>query len=239
LANEQRLAIVRLLALAGEQRVATISEAIDLPQANTSRELGVLVANGVLWKRRSGTYVYYSIAESEVDPRRSIIALLASTFRRKQRGKRSLAAIAKWNAAAKSCPSDGEIFAFLTAFTHPRRRQIVRWLAERGASRRLPMARALAMSGNACDRHLTKLLRRGVVVLDEARREQTYCLSPSIGSPFGASLLQAVMKWLMSMNDDPTHVHVRDWPCRQARRADAPCHVPRSAPNPWVSWARD
>ncbi len=54
LANEQRLAIVRLLALAGEQRVATISEALDLTQPSTSNELRVLVANGVLWKRRSG-----------------------------------------------------------------------------------------------------------------------------------------------------------------------------------------
>ena len=173
LANEQRLAIVRLLALAGEQRVATISEALDLTQPSTSNELRVLVANGVLWKRRSGAYVYYSIAESEVDPRRSIVSLLASTFHRKQRGRKSFAAIARWTAATKACPSDDEIFAILTAFTHPRRLQIIRWLTQRGPSRRLPMARALAMSGNACDRHLAKLLRRGVVVLDEARPERT------------------------------------------------------------------
>ena len=210
LANSQRLAIARLLALAGEQRVSAIAEALGLPQPRASNELRILLANGVLWKRRSGTYVYYSIASSEVDRRQSIITLLASAFRHKRRGRKSLAAIARWTEAKGACPSDEEIFAFLTAFTHPRRLQIIRWLAERGPSRRLPIANGLAMSGNACDRHLDKLLRRGVIARDRATHEQAYRLAPSIESKFGASLLKDVLKLLTSAERDPGHLDVRD-----------------------------
>ena len=57
LANSERLAIVRLLALAGEQRVNAIAEALGLPQPRASNELRILLANGALWKRRSGANV--------------------------------------------------------------------------------------------------------------------------------------------------------------------------------------
>ena len=210
LANSHRLAIVRLLALAGEQRVSAIAEALGLPQPRVSNELRILLANGVLWKRRSGGYVFYSIARSEVDRRQSIITLLVAAFRRKRRGRKSLAAIAGWTEGKGACPSDEEIFAFLTAFTHPRRLQIIRWLAERGPSSRLPIAKGLSMSGNACDRHLDKLLRRGVVVRDWETPEQAYGLAPSLESKFGASLLKDMLELLASAEHDPGHLDVRD-----------------------------
>jgi len=198
LANSQRLAIVRLLAVTGEQRVNAIAEALGLPQPRVSNELRILLANGVLWRRRSGGYVFYSMAHSEVDRRQSIISHLVSAFRHKRQGRKSLAEIGGWTDEKGACPSDEEIFASLTAFTHPRRLQIIRWLAERGSSSRLPIARGLSMSGNACDRHLGKLLRRGVIARDQETRAQTYRLAPSLESRFAASLLKDVLELLAS-----------------------------------------
>ena len=66
------------------------------------------------------------------------------------------------------------------------------------------------MSGNACDRHLDKLLRRGVIARDRATHEQAYRLAPSIESKFGASLLKDVLKLLTSAERDPGHLDVRD-----------------------------
>ena len=68
LANPQRLALVRLLALAGEQRVSAVSGALEMAQASTSSQLRVLTANGLLWQRRSGRYAFYRIARTGPPP---------------------------------------------------------------------------------------------------------------------------------------------------------------------------
>ena len=208
LANYQRLAIIRLLVVAGELRVSAIAEALDAPQPSVSNELRVLVTNGVIWQRRSGKSVFYSVARSKGDPRRHIIEALVSAFSRKQRGKKSLADVAGWSEAEGECPADDEIFAFLTAFTHPRRLQILRWLAEHGSGAKPAIASDLAMSPNACGRHLAKLQRRGVVVRYGEGPDRLYRVGLSSRVSFGPRLLQKVLNHVKAMGGDPTHVNV-------------------------------
>lgn len=63
-ADETRLRIVAMLSL-GELCVCHIEAALDLPQPNVSRHLGILRAAGVVEPRRDGTWVYYSLAKQE------------------------------------------------------------------------------------------------------------------------------------------------------------------------------
>ena len=149
-----------------------------------------------------------STASPELDRRQSITRLLVAAFGRKRPGKKELATIVRWTEAEGDCPSDEEIFAFLTAFTHPRRLQILRWLAQHGPSARPAIAGALSMSGDACHRHLDRLLRRGMVVRQGISRGNVYRLNLSIGSKFGSQLLAKVLSHLKTMGNGPTHVNV-------------------------------
>jgi ArsR family transcriptional regulator len=62
LGDETRLRIVALLAH-GELCVCHIQSALGLSQPNTSRQLGVLRAAGVVDSRREGGWAYYRLAE--------------------------------------------------------------------------------------------------------------------------------------------------------------------------------
>ena len=69
-------------------------------------------------------------------------------------------------AAGASGPAachDASLFACFTAFTHPRRLQIIRHLARESQGSPGELAAALSMSRRACERHLDKLWRRGMV----------------------------------------------------------------------------
>jgi ArsR family transcriptional regulator len=60
LADETRLRIVALLSH-GELCVCHIQEALELPQPNVSRQLGILRAAGLVEDRREGPWVYYRL----------------------------------------------------------------------------------------------------------------------------------------------------------------------------------
>jgi len=208
LANYRRLAIVRLLAIAGEQAASAISKALGTSPAETSNELRMLVANGVLWQRRSGRYVYYDISKSTVDRRQPIISLLKGSFSKKLPGKRKLADLVRWREAANGCPADKHIYACLTAFTHPRRLQILKHLTERGPATRLALSSALSMSEAASERQLDKLVRRGVVTRTHNGLEYVYSLRKSLDAEFDSRLLACVLKCLEAGESDPTLVQV-------------------------------
>lgn len=208
LANYRRLAIVRLLAIAGELAASVISKAIGASPAETSNELRILTANGVLWQRRSGRYVYYDISKSTVDRRHPIVSLLKGAFAKKPRGRLRLADLVRWRDAANGCPSDKQIYSCLTAFTHPRRLQILRHLTERGPATRLALSSALSMSEAASERQLDKLVRRGVVTRAPNGPEYVYSLRKSLDAEFDSRLLGCVLKWLEAGESDPTLVQV-------------------------------
>ena len=64
LADETRLRIIALLSH-GELCVCHIHEALELPQPNVSRQLGILRAAGVVEDRREGSWVYYRLLPQE------------------------------------------------------------------------------------------------------------------------------------------------------------------------------
>ena len=65
LAEPARLAILNALR-AGEQTVSQLLDATGLGQANASKHLQVLYAQGFVERRREGVFVFYSLADTDV-----------------------------------------------------------------------------------------------------------------------------------------------------------------------------
>ncbi|HUG15740.1 MAG TPA: metalloregulator ArsR/SmtB family transcription factor [Thermomicrobiales bacterium] len=65
LGHPARIRIVKALR-AGELSVGQIQEELGLEQSVVSQQLGVLRAKGLIDPRRSGTSVYYSVADDKV-----------------------------------------------------------------------------------------------------------------------------------------------------------------------------
>jgi len=64
----------------GELCVCHIQEALDLTQSNTSRQLSILRAAGIVEARRGGGWVYYALAQQADEDCRKHLRLLARTF---------------------------------------------------------------------------------------------------------------------------------------------------------------
>ena len=64
LGDETRLRIIALLSQ-GELCVCHLQEALELPQPNVSRQLGILRAAGLVEDRREGSWVYYRLLRQE------------------------------------------------------------------------------------------------------------------------------------------------------------------------------
>ena len=65
LADETRLRIISLLLAEGELCVCDLIAAIKLPQSTVSRHLAYLRKTGWVNDRRCGSWMYYSIAQSD------------------------------------------------------------------------------------------------------------------------------------------------------------------------------
>ncbi|MFO0575334.1 MAG: metalloregulator ArsR/SmtB family transcription factor [Polyangia bacterium] len=83
LGDETRLRIVALLSH-GELCVCHIQEALGLSQPNTSRQLGVLRAAGVVDSRREGGWAYYKLAEQSDEECQHHLSALTEAFARKR-----------------------------------------------------------------------------------------------------------------------------------------------------------
>jgi ArsR family transcriptional regulator len=79
LGDETRLRIVAMLSH-GELCVCHLENALDLPQPNVSRQLGILRMAGVVDARREGTWVYYKLAEQPHRAVQSVLATLTGAF---------------------------------------------------------------------------------------------------------------------------------------------------------------
>jgi ArsR family transcriptional regulator len=79
LGDETRLRIVAMLSH-GELCVCHLEKALELPQPNVSRQLGILRMAGVVDARRDGTWVYYKLAAQEHDGVQDVLATLTKTF---------------------------------------------------------------------------------------------------------------------------------------------------------------
>ena len=79
LGDETRLRMVAMLSH-GELCVCHLEKALDLPQPNVSRQLGILRMAGVVDARREGTWVYYKLAAQDHDAVQAILATLVAAF---------------------------------------------------------------------------------------------------------------------------------------------------------------
>jgi ArsR family transcriptional regulator len=75
LSDPTRLRVVRLLEH-GELCVCDLTEALDLPQSKVSRHMSFLKKSGWVVSRRSGKWIYYSLAEPENSIQAHVLAVL-------------------------------------------------------------------------------------------------------------------------------------------------------------------
>ena len=144
LANRVRLRMLGVLFRQGELPVSAVAGAVGVSAVLASLYLRSLSARGLLAARREGRWVFYRpAADPSVRVAADLLQALDSAF------------------ASKRDPTK-EIFRQATAFTHPRRVQIVRALAN-GAMAMDALARNTAIGRFALRRHLAKLCRRGFV----------------------------------------------------------------------------
>ncbi|NQT87122.1 metalloregulator ArsR/SmtB family transcription factor [bacterium] len=191
LANDTRIRILRVLSCLGEQSVAAIARAVVLKPNLVSGHLGVLAVSGVVWKRRSGRTVYYSIAESPSrSTTREVLAVLRDVFGRvRTKDPRQVAASDQGPSKERS---DEALFMCFTGFTHPRRLQLIRHLMRQGPQAVTTLCEPLSMSPQACHRHLSKLSRRGYVQMGRVGRD-TVCSVVVEGDSPRMRVLRAVV----------------------------------------------
>jgi len=67
LADPTRLALIQEL-MHGERTVGALTEAIGTSQANASKQLAALASEGILGRRKQGTYVHYRIVDPTIHP---------------------------------------------------------------------------------------------------------------------------------------------------------------------------
>ncbi|HRZ12036.1 MAG TPA: ArsR family transcriptional regulator [Kiritimatiellia bacterium] len=157
LANERRLDILRLLIAREPLTVSDVAREMDISMATASQYLRSLNARGLLTVMRKKRFVYYTVgADSSLPHAAALLGSVMQSLRVKQ------------NTA-------GVFMQALTAFTHPRRVQLVKLLAGKPMGV-LELLGATGYSLPALSRHLSKLQRRGIV----RRRHRKYeCMRPS------------------------------------------------------------
>lgn len=79
LGDETRLRIIALLSH-GELCVCHLQDALELPQPNVSRQLGILRAAGLVEDRREGSWVYYRLLPQENPDRERHVRGLVQGF---------------------------------------------------------------------------------------------------------------------------------------------------------------
>ena len=180
LANRERIRVLRVLVVFRELSVTEIAEATKLNLTALSGHLKVLAAAGVVWRRRSGRVVYYRLAEDAGNPvTGTALVLLRELWASLPPNKPESVICADQSDSPSN--SDAALFACFTAFTHPRRLQIIRHLACGPGATVADIARRLSMSCRACFRHVSKLERRKFVIGQREGKKVTYCLAVGQG----------------------------------------------------------
>ena len=87
--------------------------------------------------------------------------------------------------------SDRALFACFTAFTHPRRLQILRYMSDSRTAALEDLGTQLSMSPRACLRHIDKLERRGLLRRKAMGKHTAYALTGG-NSPLTNELFRAV-----------------------------------------------
>jgi predicted ArsR family transcriptional regulator len=146
IANRNRIAMFRALLLSSGKTVEEVASETGLSMATASLYLKALQARGLVQATRISRFVSYRAVpdpSAEITPK--VFSLLCNAFK-------------VW------VLSDDDVFRAFTAYTHPRRIAIIRFLsATSQAVTTREIAAGTGMSTDAAWRHLGKLTRRGIL----------------------------------------------------------------------------
>ena len=149
--------------------VSAAAAAMRLPECVASSYLRALNARGLLRAARRGRFVRYeAVPDPLIRDAAALLKALAVTLRR-DRGRD---AACRW----------------LTAFTHPRRIELVKAITD-GACDFVALRRRTRISTAALSRHLRKLRRRGFVTTQRGRYR---CACPH--HPLAETLLDLALR---------------------------------------------
>ncbi|MEI7901104.1 MAG: helix-turn-helix domain-containing protein [bacterium] len=150
LANKRRLACLKAVLRQPGESVGVIAAAAQLPQDQASLCLRALQARGLLHASRESRWVHYF---PWPDPLVPVAApILASVS----------------HAVLKERLSETRMIRCLTAFTHPRRLEVLRCLQQNGPLPFMALVRRSRISSTALSRHLKKLEARSLVLDSDA-----------------------------------------------------------------------
>jgi DNA-binding transcriptional ArsR family regulator len=143
LANEQRLKLLYALFEKGEQCVFELAEKTGMSESQASIHLRALNSRGLILQRRSRMRVlYHAEANQEVESAPRLLDALHTCYHQKI-----------------PIPS---LIRQATAFTHPRRIEIIQCIPQSGATKDR-LSEKTKISLPALSRHLKKLKMRGFV----------------------------------------------------------------------------
>jgi DNA-binding transcriptional ArsR family regulator len=153
LANRKRLALLRQVIVQEPVSVEDLALRAKISVGTCSQWLRLLNSRGLLRVVRQGRWVYYSLgADSSVRQAEGV-----------------LNAIRKALQVCKNLENEEHIFHALTAYTHPRRIQIVKAVVAAGEISVQGLSQALRISIPALYRHLHKLEDRSLISMADDR----------------------------------------------------------------------
>jgi DNA-binding transcriptional ArsR family regulator len=158
LANRKRLKILGFLLEGSAQTVSSVARHARISLSAASKYLRLLESRGLLVANRIGARVKYrAVPSNRTTPNGRLVSVLRAIFDR-------------------SPKPEPAIFRLVTAFTHPRRVDILRALRA-GPLTIGQLQPVTRISPRALQRHLSKLEKRGFV----RRRQGLYSIVPPSG----------------------------------------------------------
>ncbi|NLL83287.1 MAG: metalloregulator ArsR/SmtB family transcription factor [Lentisphaerae bacterium] len=144
LANECRLQCLREVVTTPGLCVTEIAQAVGISISDTSFHLRLLQSRGLIIARRVGRWVYYSpVADPLVPSAAPLLEVMSHLFLQ-----------------GEALP---HIMKQVTAYTHPRRLQILRLVQQKSPLTVLTIARRCNISLPATYRHIHKLITRRLI----------------------------------------------------------------------------
>ncbi len=191
-----RLRIVARLANGKEATPSQLAAELGLSRALVCVHLAKLASAGLIKRRRSGLRCY-CVAQSPYDHRTlsgQVTAWLCEALRSATWAALGDSAPGRrgTNAARTAAEQLRTVFDACTAFTSPRRIQLMRRLSRGDAAGVEALTRELHMSGAALGRHTDKLIRRGYLTVSRAGRSLVYRLARQARTWQHARLLKIV-----------------------------------------------
>ncbi|MBM4034228.1 MAG: ArsR family transcriptional regulator [Planctomycetes bacterium] len=187
-----RLRLVERLMSCGELTPSQLARDLRVSRDLVSAHLARLSAAGLIRRRRSGARCFCR-ADSPYGEH-TLSGAIAAWLRTALAADPANPVSAPAAARTQTAPPEAHrvVFQAATAFTSPRRLQILRRLARGGRVHGKALSNDLRMSATALSRHLDKLIRRGYVSVARAGRGLLYTLLPAGSTPHHARLLEIV-----------------------------------------------